>query len=50
MSENAIEILSNREKWLEMSINAIRLVNSKYRPEHIVPKYEALYKKILKSK
>ena len=48
MAENSIEILSDHEKWLEMSINAIRLVNKKYRPEHIVPKYEELYKRITK--
>ncbi len=50
MANNAIEILTNHEKWLEMSVNSIRLVNNEYRPEHIVPKYEELYKKTTKKK
>jgi len=50
MSKNAIEILSDKNKWLTFSINGINAVNKKYRPDVIVPQYEDLYKKVLKSK
>lgn len=50
MSRHAIELLTHHEKWLSMSMNAMRLVNERYRPEHIVPQYEALYRELLKKR
>jgi N-acetyl-alpha-D-glucosaminyl L-malate synthase BshA len=48
MTKNALDILSDNEKHIAMSVSAIKTVNKLFRPEHIVPKYEALYKKLLK--
>ncbi len=50
MAKNAIELLQEKEKWLTLSINGIRSVKTQYRPEHIVPQYEEVYRQVLKKK